>query len=712
MKQFFSAVLGIFFIYLCSISFTLNQQFLISVICLCGLFLLRRSSFLKTRYGKLFFLFLATFITLHYWIWRTKDTIVYTGALDYIGTIILYLAETHAIFLYLTGIFVNIWPIRRKPVPLPNDPEKLPTVDIFIPTLNEQEEIIKITLIGCKAIDYPREKIKIYLLDDGATLQKRRDPKTSKEAWERYYRFKKMAESLGINYITREKNEHAKAGNINYAFERTNGELILILDCDHIPTRDILKNTVGWFLKDKKLFLVQTPHFFINPDPVEKNLRTFSDAPTEQQMFYQAIQLGLDFWNSSFFCGSAALLKRKCLEEIGGLEGETVTEDAETSICLHAKGLNSAYIGTPVVSGLNPGTYDSLITQRTRWTQGMIQIFMLKNPLLIKGLKLFQKLCYLNCCLFWFFGISRMIFLLAPVAYLLGRIQIYHASVLQVIAYALPHVLACLMIGNTLYGNVRWPFFSELYESAQSIFLLPAVISTILNPRKPSFRVTPKGLDLKKDFLNPLGKPFYILFIATLVSFPVASIMWYKYPVYRDVIMICGGWNLFNFFIVLACLGIIWERRQLRRFSRAWARGELEVICDNKKIKGEIKDISLSGIGFEVASIFDFKKGDKLLLFAKDRFGDRYEFEVEVARGLKKGKKVYLGCDFIVKKEKQFEKLVKFVYGDSQRWVEFWQRKSKPVSAIKGFVYLIKKGLEGSLDNFRGIGFEVKRRLI
>ncbi len=708
-NSFIVLILTTFFIYLCSISFTLNQQFLISSICLCFLLLLVRLSFLKNKYGRLFFLFLAIFITLRYWIWRTTDTLIYTGALDYIGTIMLYLAETHGIFLYLTGIFISIWPIRRKPIPLPDDPEKLPTIDIFIPTLNEPEEIVKITLIGCKAIDYPKNKLKIYLLDDGATLQKRNDPKTSKEAWKRYYRFKKMAESLGVNYITRETNEHAKAGNINYAFKRTDGELILILDCDHVPTRDILKKTVGWFLKDKKLFLVQTPHFFLNPDPIEKNLRTFSDAPTEQQMFYQAIQLGLDFWNSSFFCGSAALLKRKYLEEIGGLKGETITEDAETSIALHAKGLNSAYVGIPVVCGLNPETYDSLITQRTRWTQGMIQIFMIKNPLLIKGLKLYQKICYLNCCLFWFFGISRMIFLLAPAAYLIGGIHIYYASVSQVVAYAVPHVLAGLIVGNTFYGNVRWPFFSELYESAQSIFLVPAVISTILNPKKPSFRVTPKGMNLKKDFLNPLGKPFYILCIITLLTFPVAIVKWHMYPIYRDVIMICTAWSLFNFFIILACLGIVWERRQLRHFSRAWAKGDLEIIYDKRRIKGEIRDISLSGIGFEVVSNEEilFNKGQKFVILMKDNLGKGYKFEIEIVRSLKKRKGVYLGCQFIIKNKVEFENLVKFVYGDSQRWIEFWKRKSKSISAVRGFLYLIKKGIEGSLENLRGIVAEI-----
>ena len=106
---------------------------------------------------------------------------------------------------------------------------------------------------------------------------------------------------------------------MNAAFHETAGDLILILDVDHVPASDIMVRTAGWFVRDPKMFLVQTPHFFINSDPVEKNLDTFHTMPSENEMFYSVIQEGLDFWNSAFFCGSAAVLRRKCLAEVGGI---------------------------------------------------------------------------------------------------------------------------------------------------------------------------------------------------------------------------------------------------------------------------------------------------------------------------------------------------------------------------------------------------------
>ena len=127
---------------------------------------------------------------------------------------------------------------------------------------------------------------------------------------------------------------------------------------------------------------MQTPHFFVNPDPIEKNLGTFAQMPSENEMFYGTIQQGLDKWNASFFCGSAAVLRREALEQAGGFSGITITEDCETALDLHARGWNSVYVDKPLIAGLQPETFSAFIGQRSRWCRGMVQILLLKNPLL------------------------------------------------------------------------------------------------------------------------------------------------------------------------------------------------------------------------------------------------------------------------------------------------------------------------------------------
>lgn len=696
----------ILFLHLVSIDLTISQQFEVSYALLIILIILEKIKYVQKTPVRICFLLISSFISLRYWYWRTFDTLIYTGFFDFIAMMLLYLDELYSMSIYFLGMFVNIWPFFRKPVPLPSDPESLPTVDIFIPTYNEPEDIVRVTVTACTQIDYPEKKMRIYILDDGATIAKRNNPKTSNMAWERYHSFKKMAEELGVNYLAREKNDHAKAGNINSALKYSSGELILILDCDHIPSRDILKNTVGCFLKDDKLFLVQTPHYFINPDPIEKNLDTFFNAPSENQMFYMAIQHGLDFWNSSFFCGSAAILRRKYLEEVGGISGNTITEDAETSLLLQAKGYNSAYIGIPMIYGLSPETFDDFILQRSRWAQGMVQIFILKNPLLTKGLKIYQRICYINSTIFWFFSLSRVIFFITPIFYLVFGLKIYNASALQVWAYAIPHLFCSLIVSNLLYGKVRWPFFSELYETVQSIFLFPAIISTINNPKAPKFKVTPKGVPLKSDFLSPLAGPFYIVFFIILASFLAVPTRWFFYPLQRDAIIVCASWNLFNLFLILACLGIVWERQQVRHFHRLWVRKKATIFLPrlNLRFKGEINDLSLTGIGINLSfnpSLNALKEEEKIVIEAEDN-GENYKFPAKLIKIMKKEDFTKCGCKFSLE-ETPFSSVVKFVYGDSEKAYKFLKMKSKSISFWQALVYLVNKGIKGSIKNFRGL---------
>ena len=302
---------------------------------------------------RLLFITLGMFVSVKYLAWRMQNTLPGWDSISFVPAVLLLMAELYAFWIYLLGIFVNANPYKRKPVPLPADRSKWPTVDVFIPTYNEEVDLLKTTLIAAARIDYPRELLRVYILDDGGTEQKLTDSDVAKRtgAQKRADELRKLCKSFGVEYLTRERNLKAKAGNINTALSskqpnlkvawsspnRPSGDLVLILDADHVPTRDILKKTVGCFLEDDKLFLCQTPHFFANPDPLERNLGTFGQMPSESEMFYNVIQLGLDSWNASFFCGSAAVLRRKYLEEVGGIAEETITEDCETALELHAR---------------------------------------------------------------------------------------------------------------------------------------------------------------------------------------------------------------------------------------------------------------------------------------------------------------------------------------------------------------------------------------
>lgn len=565
-------LLGLFpLLYLAALPLAITTQaYLIVVLLLILIIAIRVAPILKSEdvrnAVRLCFIILAAFITLRYFFWRTTTTITYVDPASFMAAITLYLAEVYGITIYLLGAFVNAMPLHRKSVPLPDDAALLPTVDILIPTYNEDIVLLEVTLLAATQIAYPKEKFKVYLLDDGGTVQMRNDPDPSKaaDACQRHELLQALAHRVGAHYITRERNERAKAGNINHALNYVDGELVLMLDADHVPAFNILQKMVGFFINNAKLFLVQTPHFFINPDPIERNLNTYDVMPSENEMFYNAVQHGLDFWGGSFFCGSAALMRRSCLDEVGGICLETVTEDAETALSLHSRGYESVYLGERVTAGLQPESFTGFIIQRVRWSQGMVQIFMLKNPLRLPGLTLAQRLAYTSCSFFWFFPFARLVYFIAPVWFLFFGMQIYDATLQEFAGYALPHFITAIILTNALFGKTRWPFVSELYETMQSLFTFPAIIRVLANPRSPIFGVTPKSEKLNDNFISPLAIPFYVLIVITIACIVAAVLRYLNNPDLVNVTILTGGWAVFNLMILLGALGALLERRQQR----------------------------------------------------------------------------------------------------------------------------------------------------
>jgi len=535
-------------------------QLLVSVLTIAFLFIVTRIG--GSGPWRYIALATASIIVLRYAYWRTTNTLPpIDDLMSFIPGIMLYIAEMFCIFMFLISVFVVSDPITRKP-PVQQDDRNLPTVDVFVPSYNESNSILSLTLAAAAAMDYPREKFNVYLLDDGGTDEKRNhaDPEIAEAAARRGRELKALCADLGVNYLTRSENVHAKAGNLNSGLERTSGDVIAVFDADHAPERSFLRETVGYFAEDPDLFLVQTPHFFANPDPVERNLGTYTRMPAENEMFYTMIQKGLDRWNASFFCGSAALLRREALDEVGGFSGITITEDCETALELHSRGWNSVYVDKPLITGLQPETFSSFIGQRSRWCRGMVQILLLKNPLFKQGLTIAQRLSYMSSCFFWLFPFVRMTFLVAPVLFILFDLKIFNASAEDFLAYTVTYLVASEILRNYLYGKVRWPLISELYEYVQSVFLVRAIISVLLNPRKPTFNVTDKGVSLTQRQLSNLAWPFFAIFAGLAVVLYVAVHRYQTEPVLGDLIIITGLWNLVNLVIAGAALGIVTEQ--------------------------------------------------------------------------------------------------------------------------------------------------------
>jgi len=535
------------------------------------------------RRVTVFLIVLSGAVSLRYIVWRVTETLEFSSFLQGILGTGLALAEAYAVVVMVLGYVQIAWPLDRKPVPLPDDPAEWPSVDVYIPSYNEDLSLVRTTVLAALAIDWPPDKMKVYILDDGR-----------REA------FRDFAVSCGAGYIIRPDNAHAKAGNLNHAMGQTDGEFICVFDCDHVPTRAFLQMTVGWLVREKRMSAIQAPHHFYSPDPFQRNLAAGEHVPPEGNMFYGLVQPGNDFWNAAFFCGSCAVIRRTALEEIGGFAVETVTEDAHTALKLHRKGWHSAYLRLPLAAGLATERLILHIGQRMRWARGMLQIFRLDNPLFGPGLKLGQRLCYLNAMGHFLFAIPRVVFLTAPLGYLILGQNIIAASPLAILAYAFPHIFHAVATNSRIQRNWRHSFWSEIYETALALFLVRLTIVTLLSPRRGKFNVTDKGGLLENGYFDLRAVyPNLLLALVLLLGLGIGLFcLFFRHndELTFEALLLNSIWTTISLLIVLAALAVGRETRQIRRQARIRARLKLSIwLPDGRVIQGITNDVSMGG---------------------------------------------------------------------------------------------------------------------
>ncbi|MBC7860158.1 MAG: UDP-forming cellulose synthase catalytic subunit, partial [Burkholderiaceae bacterium] len=513
--------------------------------------------------------------------WRVSSTLNWEQSVDLLWGIVLVAAEIYTWTILLFGYIQSAWPLRRAPAPLPPAPHEWPSVDIYIPTYNEPLKVVMPTVYAALGIDWPRDKLNIYLLDDG-----KRDA------------FRRFAEQAGVGYLTRPDNRHAKAGNLNHALGKTGGEYIAIFDCDHIPTRAFLQSTMGWFLRDAQLALMQTPHHFFSPDPFERNLDRFRRTPNEGELFYGVIQDGNDLWDATFFCGSCAVLRRGPLEQIGGIAVETVTEDAHTALKLQRLGYHTAYLNVPLAAGLATESLSAHIGQRIRWARGMAQIFRLDNPFLGKGLSWAQRVCYGNAMLHFLNGGPRLVFLTAPLAFLFFHAYVIYTPAVSVLLFVLPHMMHANLTNSRIQGGHRHSFWAEVYETVLAWYTVRPTTVALFNPGKGQFNVTAKGGLVERDYFDwTISLPYLVIVGLNLAGLlaGVGRLIWGPADEIATTLLNLF-WTCYNILLLGAAISVASETRQVRLSHRVSIRlPALLRLPDGKLLPCHTADFSDSG---------------------------------------------------------------------------------------------------------------------
>ena len=429
----------------------------------------------------------------------------------------------------------HLWPMRidgRSVVP-----------DVFVTVYGEPLATIRRTVTAAVAL---RGRHETWILDDGRSDAVR-----------------DLAAELGARYVRRLSSGGAKAGNVNHALTLTSGELFAIFDADFVPDREFLHETVPFFVDDLTAF-VQTPQTYGNLHSLVSR-----GAGYMQAVFYTFIQPGRNRFNAAFCVGTNVVFRRTAIEDIGGMETDSKSEDVWTSIHLHEAGWRTVYIADALAVGDAPETIEAYSKQQLRWATGGFEILFRHNPLSPRRrLTTDQRLQYLVTSTHYLTGIVPLLLILVPAMeiYFDLRPMNLHISVGQwALFYAGFYVLQIVLAFYTL-GSFRW---EVLMLATVSFPIYVKALWNVLSGKDVAWSVTGAG---------KTSSPFNV--IVPQVLFWVFLTLTSAVAIARDldngVPTLATGWNLINTGVLTVFMVVaLREHRALRRAARPGRRRAL-----------------------------------------------------------------------------------------------------------------------------------------
>jgi cellulose synthase/poly-beta-1,6-N-acetylglucosamine synthase-like glycosyltransferase len=323
---------------------------------------------IKSKTGK-------TIITEHYWSHLTAKIV-----LGMYGICLLLVFFYSILQLSLSIAYVKNKRKKIKEQQPIYDPATTPKVTIQLPMYNELYVAERIIETIAK-FEYPADKLQIQVLDDSTDETKDVIAKKVAEV---------AARGINIQHIHRVDRTGYKAGALDAAMDRVEGDFIAIFDADFIPDPDFLQKTMPYF-QDSIIGVVQTRWGHIN--------KTYS-LLTELQAFglngHFAIEQAGRNSSGHFinFNGTGGIWRKECIEDAGGWEHDTLTEDLDLSYRAQIKGWKFKYLEDVIAPAELPITMSALKSQQHRWMKGGAECFikMRKTLLRAKNVKLMDRI--------------------------------------------------------------------------------------------------------------------------------------------------------------------------------------------------------------------------------------------------------------------------------------------------------------------------------
>jgi cellulose synthase/poly-beta-1,6-N-acetylglucosamine synthase-like glycosyltransferase len=392
-------------------------------------------------------------------------------------------------FYYLTFLSV-----RRKEVLTTLD-RGTPSVTIQLPIYNEKYVAKRLVDAVC-GLDYPKEKMKIMILDDS-------DDDTVELLADAVDDYKKQG--FQIEHVRRGTRKGYKAGALKYAMQTTDSEFVAIFDADFIPPEWFLKRAIPHFSKSN-IGLVQCRWGHIN-----ENYSSITRAQALSLDFHFLIEQKAKSNSHLFmnFNGTAGIWKRDCIEDAGGWHTATLVEDLDLSYRAQMKGWKCVFLPDIVVDAELPVQMNAAKRQQFRWAKGSIQCAIK----LLGGIAIKRKVA-VEAKIQAFIQLTRHIvyplmliqFLALPIL-LAGNINLYVVSFIPALTIATYLAMgpgAYLMIIQKMYHK-SWKSKAKIlpsllvYNAGMSVNNTVAVFDAVLG-KKNEFLRTPKyGIINKQD---------------------------------------------------------------------------------------------------------------------------------------------------------------------------------------------------------------------
>ncbi|TDT63855.1 cellulose synthase catalytic subunit [Frigoribacterium sp. PhB116] len=430
----------------------------------------------------------------------------------------------------------HLWPMRVAG-------EKI-VADVFITVYGEELAKIATTVQAALAL---KGEHRTWVLDDGRSDEVR-----------------DLAAQLGARYIRRLSSNGAKAGNVNHALAIAKGDYFAIFDADFVPETDFLFETVPFFV-DEKVAFVQTPQTYGNLTSLVSR-----GAGYMQTVFYRFIQPGRNRFNAAFCVGTNVIFRRSAIDEIGGIDTDSKSEDVWTSLHLHEAGWKSIYIPMTLAVGDAPETIEAYSKQQLRWATGGFEILFRHNPLSPRRtLTMDQRLQYFVTATNYLTGIAPLLLLMVPPMEIFFdlRPMNLHISVLQWFLFYAGFYLMQIVLAFYTLGSFRW---EVLMLATVSFPIYVKALWNVISGKDEAWSVTGRKGKVSSPFNFIIPQVLFWLFL-TLTSC-VALVR----DADNGVLTLATVWNLLNTFILSAFLVAAWrEGRTLKRFAKAEQRGEV-----------------------------------------------------------------------------------------------------------------------------------------